>query len=378
MKHTCSNLYIIVTLGFLYACGGSGYDDSPNDTQTPNTLSLTVKLDGSQQVPQPVQTAAIGTAELVLDQETGALSGRLTVSNPSSTITAAHIHQAIAGYNSIPFLPLQKSETDNNVWNIPPDTVLSSNEVESLLMGGMYINAHSANHPAGEIRGQIVGGGAEVIQVKLAGANEVPSIDSSGDGVAFVTLNKATAHLNVIVHINNLIATNAHIHQGFAGANGSAVVTLNENVDDNFIWEATATLPEEHLDALLNGEMYVNVHTAANPGGEIRGQILMPSFSFIQKTVFNAKCISCHSGAGALGGLRLDDGNTYSRLVFSASKQNLALDLVAPGDPDNSYLIHKLEGTASTGLQMPPSGDPLEEIVIDNIRQWIAQGAEHN
>jgi hypothetical protein len=69
-------------MGFLSACGDSGYDDPPNDTQTPNTLSLTVTLDGSQQVPQPVQTAATGTAELVLEHKTGEFSGSVKFQIP--------------------------------------------------------------------------------------------------------------------------------------------------------------------------------------------------------------------------------------------------------------------------------------------------------
>jgi hypothetical protein len=48
---------------------------------------------------------------------------------------------------------------------------------------------------------------------------------------------------------------------------------------------------------------------------------------------------------------------------------------VAPGDPDNSYLIQKLEGTASVGVQMPEGGPPLPQDRIDVIRQWISDGA---
>ena len=46
-------------------------------------------------------------------------------------------------------------------------------------------------------------------------------------------------------------------------------------------------------------------------------------------------------------------------------------------DPDNSYLIHKLEGTQAVGIQMPPAG-PLQQAIIDDIRQWIDDGALRN
>jgi mono/diheme cytochrome c family protein len=62
-------------------------------------------------------------------------------------------------------------------------------------------------------------------------------------------------------------------------------------------------------------------------------------------------------------------------LVDVASVQEPSLDRVAAGDPDSSYLIRKLEGTAVTGGQMPLFGQPLDQPTIDAMRQWIANGA---
>ena len=59
-----------------------------------------------------------------------------------------------------------------------------------------------------------------------------------------------------------------------------------------------------------------------------------------------------------------------------ASAQVPALNRVTPGDPDNSYLIQKLEGTAAVGGQMPAIGGPLNQAVIDDIRLWITNGAQ--
>jgi hypothetical protein len=73
--------------------------------------------------------------------------------------------------------------------------------------------------------------------------------------------------------------------------------------------------------------------------------------------------------------LRLDDANSYGLLVGIASSQVSSTLRVAPGDPDNSYLVQKLEGTASVGAQMPLNAPPIEQASIDVIRQWIADGA---
>lgn len=101
-----------------------------------------------------------------------------------------------------------------------------------------------------------------------------------------------------------------------------------------------------------------------------------PDFSAIQANVFTPDCATsgCHSGASPPGGLNLDAANSYAMLVGVQSSQNMALQRVEPGDPANSYLVQKLEGTASGGQQMPP-GAPLPQAEIDVIRQWIQDGA---
>ncbi len=101
-----------------------------------------------------------------------------------------------------------------------------------------------------------------------------------------------------------------------------------------------------------------------------------PNFSEIQASVFTPNCATggCHSGANPPAGLNLDAANSYTMLVGIASSQNAGIQRVNPGDMNNSYLIQKLEGTASGGGQMPPSG-PLPQADIDIIRQWITDGA---
>ena len=101
-----------------------------------------------------------------------------------------------------------------------------------------------------------------------------------------------------------------------------------------------------------------------------------PNFSEIQANVFSPDCTTsgCHAGANAAAGLNLEEASSYTMLVGIQSSQDAALQRVEAGDPDNSYLVQKLEGTASTGQQMPP-GAPMPQSEIDVIRQWITDGA---
>lgn len=99
------------------------------------------------------------------------------------------------------------------------------------------------------------------------------------------------------------------------------------------------------------------------------------TFSSIQSHVFTPVCTACHSGGAAPQGLRLDAANSFTMLVGVSSAEVSALKRVAPGDADNSYLVHKLEGHQSVGARMPFGGPYLDAGTINLIRQWINNGA---
>jgi hypothetical protein len=102
---------------------------------------------------------------------------------------------------------------------------------------------------------------------------------------------------------------------------------------------------------------------------------LLPQLSSIQSEVFTPICTTCHAGASAPLGLRLEEGVSFAMLVNVQSVQAPSLARVTPGDPDASYLIHKIEGTAAVGGRMPLNGPPLPAETIAVIRQWITDGA---
>ncbi|MEO1574644.1 MAG: hypothetical protein AAFU65_06745, partial [Pseudomonadota bacterium] len=99
---------------------------------------------------------------------------------------------------------------------------------------------------------------------------------------------------------------------------------------------------------------------------------LAATFESLQANVFTPNCTVCHAGAAAPVGLKLDAGNSFDSLVGVASVQVPGLLRVAPGDPDNSYLIQKIEGTAAVGAQMPLGGPFLDTDTVSQLRAWIA------
>lgn len=112
--------------------------------------------------------------------------------------------------------------------------------------------------------------------------------------------------------------------------------------------------------------------------------VLGPTLDQIQAIVFGPVCSGCHSGPTGVAlpaGMDLSDADaSYDALVGAGgvgvpSIQQPTIMRVLPTDPDNSYLIQKLEGTAATGNVMPPSG-MLPAATIAEIRQWISDGAQ--
>ena len=110
------------------------------------------------------------------------------------------------------------------------------------------------------------------------------------------------------------------------------------------------------------------VDEGPGPGGQ-------SGFTQIQDTIFTPICTQCHAGASAPLGLRLDAGNSYSQIVNVPSVEEPALMRIRPGDPGNSYLVHKIEGRAASGARMPLGGPALTQAQIDLITSWVAGGA---
>ena len=75
------------------------------------------------------------------------------------------------------------------------------------------------------------------------------------------------------VTTSNISGTAAHIHEAEAGKNGGVIIPLTKNGDNGWSVPAGAKLTDAQYESYKKGNLYLNVHTAANPGGEIRGQI---------------------------------------------------------------------------------------------------------
>ena len=114
--------------------------------------------------------------------------------------------------------------------------------------------------------------GSGALSVALSGNQEVPPVATSAAGTATIKVGEDKS-VSVQVKTSGLAVTAAHIHSGAAGTNGPIIVPLTK-VDDN-TWTAApgAKFTEPQYELYKAGNTYVNVHSAAHKGGEIRGQI---------------------------------------------------------------------------------------------------------
>ena len=102
-----------------------------------------------------------------------------------------------------------------------------------------------------------------------------------------------------------------------------------------------------------------------------------PSFSQDIQPIFDNNCIGCHDAEHSTG-LDLRMGFSYSLLVNVTSYNYSPSLRVQPNSADGSVLWNKIAGTGVNSMQMPPGGPYLQTFEIDEIKNWINQGAQNN
>ena len=269
-----------------------GDDDGDGFGTFEGPVTVRAVLSGAQENP-PVGTGGRGAASVTVQPGGAAMTFTLEVS-ALSNITAAHIHSGTPGVNGPilftlspgPFAsPLSGTLTASDFDESAGMTFAEA--VRAIREGRTYVNVHTERHPDGEIRGHL---GPASFRAALSGSEEVPPVSTTATGLATVTLNGEQTELALTLEFSGLgsAPTAAHIHVGAPGANGPIVFTLataplSSPVSGTLTAARLEPRPaqginsfEDAVNAILSGNAYVNVHSEANPGGEIRGQLAPP------------------------------------------------------------------------------------------------------
>ncbi len=226
-----------------------------------------VQMSSAQEVPRNTSEAS-GRGLLVLDPVSKKFTANLSVTG--MTATAAHIHTGAAGSNGGVTFPLTETSAGSGVWTAASDASMTDAQITTLKAGGMYFNAHSAAFTGGQVRGQIA---RDVRVVTLEGTQEVPATASAATGTGTLVVDPSTRAASGGIVVTAMTATAAHVHIAAVGVNGPVIVPLTNAGDGVFNVPAGSILTADQYAAFKQGNLYFNAHSAANPGGEIRGQI---------------------------------------------------------------------------------------------------------
>jgi predicted small secreted protein len=150
--------------------------------------------------------------------------------------------------------------------------LLQKNVQRSLLATATMAALLSAGCATMEGMGEKIGLGGKKTTSSLTGAQEVPAVSTKASGKSTITVADDKSVSGSVI-IDDMTATAAHIHHGAMGANGPVIIPLTKTSDKAFTVPAGTKLTDPQYTAYKAGNLYVNVHSAAHPGGEIRVQL---------------------------------------------------------------------------------------------------------
>lgn len=259
---------------------------------TETDINYGTMLDAEQAgITDTLDTTPMGLSSYNLSMDSMVLEINILVNDLTSAITNAHLHYGAPGVSGppvVPLMPYRNGDTFRGL--VMLDSLDNAEEfLDSLNMGHVYVNVHTQNYPAGEIRGQLGRHDALAFDSWLNTEQVTDPLDpatpDSARGFMHMYINEAMDSLWVHVLVDSLSGPvmASHFHIGPPGVPGPVIVPLTDTVVGNVLMvELSTESPEfsdeadfyEFLSEALDGNIYINVHTELNPGGEIRGQVI--------------------------------------------------------------------------------------------------------
>ena len=243
---------------------------APPPPPAPNTTDLDAGLVANQIVGG---SSEIGTAQaaLVFNLDDLVVNGDVVLTGVSAA--AVSLRQGFAGEAGGAVVDFEQDTA--NRWTIPTDSGLTAADIDALAAGGLYLRLDTDAAPQGALRGQLLPAAIQLLLVRMSANQAVPPLVSTGSATTAVTYDPTNstlvAHLNA-AGLDDAVA--AHIHGALAGTTGGVLIELVQDPGDVGHWfSEDASLDAAGEAAFAAGGLYVNLHTPANPAGEVRGQI---------------------------------------------------------------------------------------------------------
>jgi hypothetical protein len=255
--------------GAVASDAGTGDDGAADEAATgddggSSATQYAAALQGAQVAPAVV-TASTGTAKLALQADGITLNYDITQNVPNATSVNVHIGPAAENGNTTHQLTPVSGHMTGSI-------MLSMDEQNALAVDQLYIDVESSAHPGGEVRGQITLPGATLFVAHASGSQEVPSVTSAY--AAHASFIMSPDQSTMIYHVSTTaVPTDVRVQRGIASINGQTVYSLT-NIGQTF--DGTLQLSASDPADVQAGRFYLNIVTAANLAGELRGQVLAP------------------------------------------------------------------------------------------------------
>ena len=323
-------------------------------------------LNGINELPCPVTTTGFGNVTAMLNGNTLSVAGDfggLTSDFDPNVAGGAHLHTGMAGTGGpVVFRLTTDLDDDLRGGSFSADAnsfELTDEQVAAVRARGIYVNIHSLDHPAGEIRGQLVPAGADDYRAAyLLGVNEVPAVVTPAIGAVIVerygdSIVVSGSFSGLMDTVATAIAGGAHIHMGIAGRNGPVIIPLTLDLNDDRTGATlmaaanTFAVDEAMQMAMRNDMLYVNIHSGAVPSGELRGQVAAMGVAqfYSNPSGHQARPVAMNTPGNGRLLLSLDDDNN---LTVSGSVN----DLLEPVD-------QSIAGGAHLHLNIAGSNGPI-------------------
>ncbi len=237
-------------------------------------IYMYARLTAAQEVATPaVNSKAKGLVTFILAEDYKTMTIHGVFDSLSGPVANCHFHTGAFGVIGPVVLDLKPLVKGNQ---ISGTVTVTKAMLAAIQNEALYINVHTATYTAGEMRGQVYIESDTHFAAVMIGANEVPANTTTGSGLGSFVLNYAENKIEYKVLVTGLTGaiTNAHFHYGAAGTARAGNVVYPLTWVGNTLTGTVDITNAAFVDSLFFGQVYINVHTTANGGGEIRGQVL--------------------------------------------------------------------------------------------------------
>jgi len=254
------------------AAQGASSADGPKPV---TAFAASLAAGGERPAAKGVKAGAGGLFRAIVTRTGGksTISWSLTFANLNGAAVAAHIHVGKPGQAGPVVVALCGPCRSGQKGSAP----LNAKATAALASGGAYVNVHTKKNPGGEIRGQV--GASHSVVAALDAASEVPApkgvpAGAAGTFSALVIDAKPRPQILWSLSFQGLsgAAGAAHVHLGKPGSPGPVVLALCGPCTSPVV--GRRAIDPNLAAAIESGGAYVNVHTAANQAGEVRGQLV--------------------------------------------------------------------------------------------------------